>query len=64
MNFLIVLLKYESFLLQIAEEKFSEATVGYRKNKEIADKWVQLFSRPYFMVTSVSAIYSQLRFIL
>ncbi|XP_025885063.1 glycerol-3-phosphate dehydrogenase [NAD(+)] isoform X2 [Solanum lycopersicum] len=26
---------------EIAVEKFSEATVGYRDNKEIADKWVQ-----------------------
>ncbi|KFK33089.1 hypothetical protein AALP_AA6G329300 [Arabis alpina] len=36
---------------EIALEKFSEATVGYRESKEIADTWVQLFSTPYFMVT-------------
>lgn len=40
--------------MQIAVEKFSEATVGYRGNREIAEKWVQLFSTPYFMVTPVS----------
>ncbi|KAJ4885345.1 hypothetical protein Rs2_35438 [Raphanus sativus] len=38
---------------EIAVEKFSEATVGYRESKEIADTWVQLFSTPYFMVTPV-----------
>lgn len=42
--------------VQIATEKFSEATVGYRENREIAEKWVQLFSTPYFLVTAVSAI--------
>lgn len=42
--------------MQIAVEKFSEATVGYRKNKEIAEKWVQLFSASYFMVSPVSRI--------
>jgi glycerol-3-phosphate dehydrogenase (NAD+) len=41
---------------QIAVEKFSEATVGYRENRESAEKWVQLFSTPYFLVTAVSAI--------
>ena len=35
-------------------EKFSEATVGYRQNKEAAERWVQLFSTPYFIVTAVS----------
>ncbi|KAI8533554.1 hypothetical protein RHMOL_Rhmol10G0019800 [Rhododendron molle] len=40
---------------EIAVEKFSEATVGYRENKEIAEKWVRLFSTPYFMVSAVSA---------
>lgn len=40
--------------MQIALEKFSEATVGYRKNKESADKWVQLFNTSYFMVSAVS----------
>ncbi|CAE6203690.1 unnamed protein product [Arabidopsis arenosa] len=38
---------------EIAVEKFSEATVGYRGSREIADTWVQLFSTPYFMVTPV-----------
>ncbi|XP_058188107.1 glycerol-3-phosphate dehydrogenase [NAD(+)] isoform X1 [Rhododendron vialii] len=37
---------------EIAVEKFSEATVGYRENKEIAEKWVRLFSTPYFMVSA------------
>ncbi|XP_022774324.1 glycerol-3-phosphate dehydrogenase [NAD(+)]-like isoform X2 [Durio zibethinus] len=36
---------------EIAVEKFSEATVGYRDNREIAEQWVQLFNTPYFMVT-------------
>ncbi|KAK9221548.1 hypothetical protein WN944_009975 [Citrus x changshan-huyou] len=40
----------------IAVEKFSEATVGYRDNREIAEKWVQLFSTPYFMVTAVQDV--------
>ncbi|KAF7117040.1 hypothetical protein RHSIM_RhsimUnG0005500 [Rhododendron simsii] len=37
---------------EIAVEKFSEATVGYRENKEIAEKWVRLFSTAYFMVSA------------
>ncbi|KAH9742638.1 glycerol-3-phosphate dehydrogenase (NAD(+)) 1 [Citrus sinensis] len=41
---------------EIAVEKFSEATVGYRDNREIAEKWVQLFSTPYFMVTAVQDV--------
>ncbi|GMI86861.1 Glycerol-3-phosphate dehydrogenase plastidic [Hibiscus trionum] len=41
---------------EIAEEKFSEATVGYRDNREIAEQWVQLFSTPYFMVTPVKDV--------
>ncbi|GLT33171.1 hypothetical protein SLA2020_077820 [Shorea laevis] len=41
---------------EIAVEKFSEATVGYRENIEIAEKWVQLFSTPYFMVTAVQDV--------
>jgi glycerol-3-phosphate dehydrogenase (NAD+) len=41
-------------LVQIAVEKFSEATVGYRENREVAEKWVRLFSTPYFVVTPVS----------
>lgn len=42
---------------EIAVEKFSEATVGYRQNKEkIAEKWVQLFSTSYFVVTAVQDV--------
>ncbi|KAL4368167.1 hypothetical protein GQ457_05G018880 [Hibiscus cannabinus] len=41
---------------EIAEEKFSEATVGYSDNREIAEQWVQLFSTPYFMVTPVQDV--------
>ncbi|XP_027154467.1 glycerol-3-phosphate dehydrogenase [NAD(+)] [Coffea eugenioides] len=41
---------------EIAEEKFSEATVGYRGNKEIADRWVQLFNHPYFIVSAVQDV--------
>lgn len=40
-------------MIQIAMEKFSEATVGYGGSRDIAEKWVQLFSTPYFMVTPV-----------
>ncbi|KAF3614630.1 Glycerol-3-phosphate dehydrogenase [NAD(+)] [Capsicum annuum] len=32
---------------KIAVEKFSEATLVYRENKEIAKKWVRLFNTPY-----------------
>ncbi|GLJ37057.1 hypothetical protein SUGI_0750830 [Cryptomeria japonica] len=38
---------------EVAVEKFSEATVGYREDKRIADKWVQIFTTPYFLVSSV-----------
>ncbi|KAK6128298.1 hypothetical protein DH2020_037953 [Rehmannia glutinosa] len=41
---------------EIALEKFSEATVGYRKNKEIAEKWVQLFNTSYFMVSAIQDV--------
>ncbi|XP_059670051.1 glycerol-3-phosphate dehydrogenase [NAD(+)] isoform X2 [Cornus florida] len=41
---------------EIAVEKFSEATVGYRENREIAEKWVRLFSTPYFMVSAVQDV--------
>ncbi|KAL5991119.1 hypothetical protein ACLOJK_012025 [Asimina triloba] len=41
---------------EIAAEKFTEATVGYRKDKEIAERWVQLFSTPYFVVNAVQDI--------
>ncbi|KAK4347736.1 hypothetical protein RND71_034075 [Anisodus tanguticus] len=39
----------------IANE-FSEATVGYREDKEIAEKWVRLFNTPYFMVSTVEDV--------
>ena len=41
---------------EIALEKFSEATVGYSKNKVAAEKWVQLFNTPFFNVTSVQDV--------
>ncbi|GFP84982.1 glycerol-3-phosphate dehydrogenase [NAD(+)] [Phtheirospermum japonicum] len=43
---------------EIAMEKFSEATVGYRKDKdkETADKWVQLFNTSYFAVSAVQDV--------
>ncbi|RAL40935.1 hypothetical protein DM860_008633 [Cuscuta australis] len=41
---------------EIAIEMFSEATIGYRENKEIAHKWVQLFNAPYFMVSVVQDV--------
>lgn len=41
---------------EIAVEKFSEATVGYKGNKQIAETWVQLFSTPYFLVTAVQDV--------
>ncbi|XP_050232697.1 glycerol-3-phosphate dehydrogenase [NAD(+)] isoform X1 [Mercurialis annua] len=41
---------------EIAVEKFSEATVGYKADKAIAEKWVQLFSTPYFMVAAVQDV--------
>ncbi|KAL0741721.1 hypothetical protein Bca4012_083234 [Brassica carinata] len=41
---------------EIAVEKFSKATVGYRESREIADRWVQLFSTPYFIFIPVHHI--------
>ncbi|CAO2833095.1 unnamed protein product [Amaranthus hypochondriacus] len=41
---------------EIADEKFSEATVGYRQNREVAERWVQLFATPYFAVTAVNDV--------
>ncbi|KAE8691616.1 Glycerol-3-phosphate dehydrogenase 1-like protein [Hibiscus syriacus] len=41
---------------EIAVEKFSEATVGYRDKREIAEQWVRLFSTPYFIVTPVQDV--------
>ncbi|OIW09415.1 hypothetical protein TanjilG_14566 [Lupinus angustifolius] len=41
---------------EIAMEKFSEATVGYSQHKEVAERWVQLFTTPYFIVTAVDDV--------
>lgn len=41
---------------EIAVEKFSEATVGYRENRDIAERWIRLFSTPYFMVSAVQDV--------
>lgn len=41
---------------EIAVEKFSEATVGYRQNREAAERWVHLFYTPYFIVTAVQDV--------
>ncbi|CAA0820147.1 Glycerol-3-phosphate dehydrogenase [Striga hermonthica] len=41
---------------EIAVEKFSEATVGYRKDKQTADQWVHLFNTSYFMVSAVQDV--------
>ncbi|XP_062232319.1 glycerol-3-phosphate dehydrogenase [NAD(+)]-like isoform X2 [Phragmites australis] len=40
-----------TFPMQIAVEKFSEATIGYRKDKEVATRWAKLFTTPYFLVS-------------
>ncbi|RZC60133.1 hypothetical protein C5167_021892 [Papaver somniferum] len=40
--------------VQIAMEKFSEETIGYREDKEVAQRWVQIFGTPYFRVSAVS----------
>ncbi|KAI3838725.1 hypothetical protein MKW92_015831, partial [Papaver armeniacum] len=41
---------------EIAVEKFSEATVGYREDKEVAERWVKLFGTPYFQVSAVQDV--------
>ncbi|XP_010912925.1 glycerol-3-phosphate dehydrogenase [NAD(+)] isoform X1 [Elaeis guineensis] len=41
---------------EIAVEKFSEATVGYRQDKEVAQRWARLFSTPYFLVSIVQDV--------
>ncbi|KAG6505392.1 glycerol-3-phosphate dehydrogenase [NAD(+)]-like [Zingiber officinale] len=41
---------------EIAVEKFSEATIGYRQNKEVADQWAKLFCTPYFLVSVVQDV--------
>ncbi|KAI3882766.1 hypothetical protein MKW92_018709, partial [Papaver armeniacum] len=38
---------------EIAMEKFSEATIGYREDREVAQRWVQIFGTPYFRVSAV-----------
>ncbi|KAF3337434.1 glycerol-3-phosphate dehydrogenase [Carex littledalei] len=38
---------------EIAEEKLSEATIGYTEDKEVANRWAQLFATPYFLVSIV-----------
>lgn len=35
-------------------EQFSEATIGYRSDKNTARSWVQAFATPYFHVAAVS----------
>ncbi|TVU37036.1 hypothetical protein EJB05_19019 [Eragrostis curvula] len=42
--------------MEIAVEKFSEATIGYRKDKEAATRWAKLFTTPYFLVSVVEDI--------
>ncbi|KAJ4961399.1 hypothetical protein NE237_021309 [Protea cynaroides] len=39
---------------EIALEKLSEATVGYRENKDVAERWAQLFTTTYFLVTAAA----------
>ncbi|XP_026442346.1 glycerol-3-phosphate dehydrogenase [NAD(+)]-like isoform X1 [Papaver somniferum] len=41
---------------EIAVDKFSEATVGYREDKEVAERWVKLFGTPYFQVSAVQDV--------
>ncbi|KAL2612084.1 hypothetical protein R1flu_023776 [Riccia fluitans] len=41
---------------EIAVEQFSEATIGYRYDKETADKWVKVFGTPYFEVTPIQDV--------
>ncbi|KAL3683275.1 hypothetical protein R1sor_001297 [Riccia sorocarpa] len=41
---------------EIAVEQFSEATIGFKDDKETADKWVQVFGTPYFEVTPVQDV--------
>lgn len=41
---------------EIAVEKFSEATVGYRHSKEVAQRWARLFTTPYFLVSAVQDV--------
>ena len=43
-----------AFQMQIAVEKFSEATIGYREDKQAANRWAKLFTTSYFLVAVVS----------
>ncbi|XP_074310754.1 glycerol-3-phosphate dehydrogenase [NAD(+)] [Silene latifolia] len=41
---------------EIAKENFSEATIGYKGNKAVAERWARLFTTPYFGVTAVQDV--------
>ncbi|KAH9613566.1 hypothetical protein KSS87_021120 [Heliosperma pusillum] len=41
---------------EIAMENFSEATVGYKESREVAERWARLFCTPYFKVKAVQDI--------
>ncbi|KAL8139865.1 hypothetical protein V2J09_005886 [Rumex salicifolius] len=41
---------------EIAMEKFSEATIGYRENTEAAERWALLFNTRYFVVSFVQDV--------
>ncbi|CAL9165344.1 unnamed protein product [Musa acuminata subsp. burmannicoides] len=41
---------------EIAVEKFSEATIGYKQDKEVAQRWARLFCTPYFLVSVVQDV--------
>ncbi|XP_064982372.1 glycerol-3-phosphate dehydrogenase [NAD(+)]-like [Musa acuminata AAA Group] len=41
---------------EIAVEKFSEATIGYKQEKEVAQRWARLFCTPYFLVSVVQDV--------
>uniref|UniRef100_A0A0E0LAR5 Glycerol-3-phosphate dehydrogenase [NAD(+)] n=1 Tax=Oryza punctata TaxID=4537 RepID=A0A0E0LAR5_ORYPU len=40
----------------IAVEKFSEVTIGYKKDKEVATRWAKLFTTPYFLVEDIEGV--------
>uniref|UniRef100_A0A0D9VAU5 Glycerol-3-phosphate dehydrogenase [NAD(+)] n=1 Tax=Leersia perrieri TaxID=77586 RepID=A0A0D9VAU5_9ORYZ len=42
--------------MEIAVEKFSEATIGYKKDKEVATRWAKLFTTPYFLVEDIEGV--------
>nr|WDA53425.1 glycerol-3-phosphate dehydrogenase nad(+) [Erycina pusilla] len=41
---------------EIAFEQFSEATIGYKHCKEVAQRWAKLFNQSYFQVSAVQDI--------